>query len=530
MSRILFSFIISILILSSCSVKEKESKDGNNKGRNLFGHRIPRGLIKTSEGLAEGYIMFTVPNSSLSYLVNRKGEVVHQWKGNYSVDTSVGYLMDDGSLIQCAVDPDFPVFGHGGPYGRIQKLGWDSKMLWDFEYANEKEMVHHDIVVMPNGNILAIAYELTSYEDALALGRKPDMVPKDGPWLEKIIEIQPLDKNKGKIIWEWHVKDHLIQDYDRTKANYGIPKDHPELLDFNMGNPIPPAISQDSLDILKAKGMAERNDTPGSRGADIYHFNAINYNAALDQIVISSPHLNEIFIIDHGTTSAEAAGHTGGKGGKGGDFLYRWGKPENYQRGDSTSQQLFGQHDVRWIEEGNPGAGHLMVYNNHPPGEADFVKEVIMGLPSKNYSAVYELEMPINDTGSYSIEKDGPYGPEKPNWVYVAKDTLSFYSPFISGAHRMSNGNTFINEGARGRFFEVTPQGKVVWEYLNPFRGEIHEPNGDPVNSNFLTYSQFRATFIPADHPAFAGKELKPLDPQPKPFVLQPPPNEDKKM
>jgi len=495
----------------------------------MFGHRIPRGLTKTSEGLAEGYIMFTVPNSPMSYLVNRKGEVVHQWKGNYSVDTSVGYLLDDGSLIQCAVDPDYPVFGHGGPYGRIQKITWDSKMLWDFEYANEKEIVHHDIAVLPNGNILAIAYELTSYDEAIALGRKPDMVPKDGPWLEKIIEIEPQGRNAGKIIWEWHVKDHLIQDFDPSKKNYGMPKDHPELLDFNMGNPVPPAISQDSLEILQARGMAERNDTPGSRGADIYHFNAINYNAALDQIVISSPHLNEIFILDHGTTTAEAAGHSGGKRGKGGDFLYRWGNPENYQRGDSTTQQLFGQHDVRWIEEGNPGEGNLTIFNNHPPGEIDLLK-VIMGSPSNNYSSVYEIATPVDNSGKYSIENEKPFGPERPTWVYMAEDTLSFYSPFISGAQRINNGNTLINEGARGRFFEVTPTGKIVWEYLNPYRGEIREPNGDPVNFNFLTYSQFRATFIPANHPAFAGKELKPLDPQPKPFVMPLSPKEEKKM
>ncbi len=527
--HVFLTLFMGLLIVSSCTVKEKENPAETKKARDMFGYRIPRGLTKTSEGLVDGYVMFTVPNSPFIYLVNRKGEVVHQWKSNYSVDVIGGYLMDDGSLVQCATDPDYPVFGHGGPYGRIQKMNWEGKMLWDFEYATETEMVHHDIAVMPNGNILAIAYETKSYDEAIALGRKPEMIPKDGPWLEKIIEIEPQGKNGGRIVWEWHVSDHLIQDYDRSKANYGIPKDHPELLDFNMGLPIPPAISQDSLDILQAKGMAERNETTGSQGADIYHFNAINYNAERDQIVISSPHLSEIFILDHSTTVKDAAGHTGGKSGKGGDFLYRWGNPKNYQRGDSTNRQLFGQHDVRWIEKGDPGEGNLTVFNNHPPGEVDVFKE-IMGSPSNNYSAIYEITTPVDSNGKYSIENEKPFGPERPTWVYMAEDTLSFYSPFISGAQRMNNGNTLINEGARGRFFEVTPAGKVVWEYLNPYRGDIRKPNGDPINPMFLPYSQFRSTFIPADHPAFAGKELKPLDPQPKPFVLPPLPKEDKKM
>ena len=139
-----------------------------------------------------------------------------------------------------------------------------------------------------------------------------------------------------------------------------------------------------------------------------------------------------------------------------------------------------------------------------------------------DYSAVFEFIPPTDDKGNYIIAPDQPFGPEGPVWTYVAPDTLSFYSSFISGAHRMTNGNTFINEGAKARFFEVTPEGEIVWEYLNQFRGNIHKPNGDPIPAIPFAYYQFRSTFIPADHPAFAGKELTPMDPQPKPFKLPP--------
>jgi len=515
--KFMFLQLLILLLAAGCNKKEivKETPPQAND-RNLFGFGIQRGLIQNSEGLVDGYVMFAMPNSPFINLINRKGEVVHQWKSNYGAFNP--YLQNDGSILLGADDPDYPVFGEGGPYGRIQKITWDGKMLWDFEYANEDHIVHHDFSVMPNGNVLAIAYEVMPYEEAISKGRKPELTVPDGPWLEKIIEIEPQGKNGGKIVWEWHLWDHLIQDQDAKKANYGMPKEHPELMDFNLGHHIEPAISEDSLDVLKSMGMAERNTTVGNRGSGVFHFNAIKYNADLDQIVVSSPAMNEIYIIDHSTTSKEAASHSGGKSGKGGDFLYRWGNPQNYQRGDSTHRQLFGQHDVRWIEQGKPGAGNLTVFNNYPPNEVSFND---MGNSSKtNYSAIYEFTTPVDNKGMYLLEKDKPFGPDKPTWIYVAPDTLSFFSSFISGAHRMENGNTFINEGARGRFFEVTPDGKTVWEYANPYHGEIRKPNGDPVSPMFMPYSTFRSTFVPVSHPAFAGKELKPIDPQPQPFNL----------
>ena len=498
-------------LLFNCD-RKPELEDTPKKDRNMFGHYIPRGLTINTEGITPGYVMFAVPNSASTYLINRKGEVVHEWKGNYGVFNQ--YLMDDGSIVQGTNDVDYPVFGFGGPYGRIQKINWDSKMLWDYEYADEKQIVHHDFAVLPNGNILAIAYETWSYEDAVTNGRKSHLIPKSGPWMEKIIEIEPHGPSGGKIVWEWHISDHLIQGADESKKNFGVPAEHPELIDFNLGDSIPPAISQDSLESLKARGMAERNQTPYNKGSDIFHFNAINYNAELDQIVVSSPELSEVLIIDHSTSIEEASRHSGGKRGKGGDFLYRWGNPENYHQGDSTNRQLFYQHDVRWIEKGKPGEAELTIYNNNVP----------MGPDSLEYSAIYQINTPINDLGTYDQMASNTFGPEQPSWKYIAHDTISFYGGFISGAHRMKNGNTFITEGPKGRLFEVSREGNILWEYHIPFRGNIRKPNGEPNDLMPMTYSAFRSTFIPADHPALADKELLPLDPQPEPFIMPPKP------
>src|SRR5690606_15913622 len=93
-------------------------------------------------------------------------------------------------------------------------------------------------------------------------------------------------------------------------------------------------------------------------------FNAIDYNPQLDQIMISTREFSELWIIDHSTTTAEAAGHTGGRSGKGGDILYRYGNPAAYNRGTRADQKFFYQHDAQWIEPGLPGAGNILVFNN----------------------------------------------------------------------------------------------------------------------------------------------------------------------
>jgi hypothetical protein len=273
------------------------------------------------------------------------------------------------------------------------------------------------------------------------------------------------------------------------------------------------------MEVLHKMRRVWRNQTIDNGGSDAYHLNAINYNPDLDQIILSSPNLNEVFIIDHSTSTQEAAGHRGGRWGKGGDLLYRWGNPQNYRQGDSTHQQSFGQHDVRWIDKGHPGEGSLTFFNNAIPG--DERKD------SLAYSSIYQIKPLTDDLGNYVLMPNKRFGPAEPEWKYIAKDTISFFSGFVSGSHRLKNGNTFINEGAKGRFFEVTPKGDIIWEYLSQYRGNIHHPNGDPASPMPLTYFNFRANFIPADHPAFKDKTLVPLDPQPKIFKL--PPKEEKK-
>ena len=140
------------------------------------------------------------------------------------------------------------------------------------------------------------------------------------------------------------------------------------------------------------------------------------------------------------------------------------------------------------------------------------------------YSAVFELDIPINEDGSYPLREDGTFGPDGPVWSYVAEDTVSFYSPFVSGAMRLKNGHTFVLQGAGGRMFEVTADGEMVWDYWNPYRGGVREPNGDRGFEAPFFWWLFRSTFIPADHPGLQNIDLSPLEKQPEAFKPPKPP------
>lgn len=497
--------------------------------RDVFGLKVKRGLIKNTSEATPGYVLFSPTNSTSTYLMNVEGEIVHQWKGD--LYAQVSYLKENGNLVRMERDPDFPVFAAGGMGGRIREYTWNGEMIWDFKYANEQFLTHHDIAIMPNGNMLTIAYEVKSVEEVLAAGHHPEAIPQAGLWPDKIIEIEPQQPNSGKIVWEWHFWDHTVQDYDKNLANYGVLSENPRKVDLNIYH-TPSPMTVEKLQQLKDSGQMTSNLTLENRGSDRTHINAINYNATLDQIAISFPEHGEIFIIDHSTTTEEAKGDTGGRWGHGGDLLYRWGNPANYGRGTKADQRLFNNHDVRWIPEGMPGAGNLLIFNNEHPGEGKY-PSIFPALGAKqtpflsigdldNYSQVLELTPPTDKEGNYILPKKAAFGPTAPTWQYMPTDKYSFYAPFVSGAQRLKNGNTLINAGPSGQFIEVKPNGAIVWEYWNPYVGDYLLPDGSPAQpSGPFTYLQFRANHIAKNFAAFEGSELSPIQPQPAVYEPQ---------
>ncbi len=391
--------------------------------------------------VATGYNLFAPLQETTTYLIDNDGNTLHRWESTYRPGNSV-YLLENGHLLRTG-NLGTSRFAAGGVGGIVEEFAADGTLLWSYRYADEQVHQHHDIARLPNGNLLLVAWELKGREETVAAGRDPALLTDGELWPDHIVEVEPAT---GEIVWRWHVWDHLIQDRDPTKANYGVVADHPERVDVNY------------------------NATANPGQADWNHINGIDYNADLDQILVSVRGLSELWIIDHGTTTAEAAGHSGGRYGHGGDLLYRWGNPAAYGRGGIMEQRLFYQHNAHWIADGLPGGGDILVFNNGS------------GRSDGNYSSVDEIVPPLDSEGGYALGADGTFGPEAPLWDYHSADPEEFFAPYISGAQRLPNGNTLICDGPIGRFFEVTPDGREVWRY----------DYGGPI---------FRVTRLPEEYP-----------------------------
>ena len=428
----------------------------------------------------KGNTLFAPKHNTMTYLINNDGRKIHEWSAStYAPGQSV-YLLENGDLLRtCMVQGGLG--SGGGEGGRIEEYDWDDNLLWQFDYSTNDYTQHHDIKKLPNGNIIMLVVEKKLWAQVIAAGFNPNNfqpeIQQKGYMLpDCIIEVQPTYPVGGTIVWEWHVWDHLIQDFDASKSNYGIVNAHPELI-----------------------------DTDGDhRNLPLFwnHMNCIDYRPEFDEIALSVRGNSEVWIIDHSTTTAQSAGHTGGIHGKGGDLLYRWGNPLTYGAGTIANQQYFEQHDAEWIKPGCPGAGDILCFNN--------------GV-NRNYSSIDEITPPVDANGNYSYVPGAAYGPVNLAWTYVANPPQSLFAHDISGAQRQPNGNTLITNGPLGKFQEVTTAGAIVWEYINPVdnTGPLWQGDTiphDPTHPDETLNSVFRIYRYGPDYPAFIGKDLTPGD------------------
>jgi uncharacterized protein (TIGR03437 family) len=234
--------------------------------------------------------------------------------------------------------------------------------------------------------------------------------------------------------------------------------------------------------------------------------NSIDYNPATDQIMLSVRGNSEIWVIDHSTTTAQAAGHTGGKYGKGGDLLYRWGNPQMYSAGTKTNEMLFQQHDAQWIVPGIPGAGDILIYNDG------------VNRPAGLYSSVDEFVPTVDANGNYpALATGSPCGPQQLAWTYFGTGSEQYYTTDIGGTQRMPNGNTLICWGVFGILEEVTPAGQIVWKYENPVEtnatGPLTQgqpPDPDPNKAGEYMNAVFKVRKYAPDYSGLAGQDLTP--------------------
>jgi hypothetical protein len=429
------------------------------------------GTISVTNEAFDGYTLFNIHTKA--YLINNCGEVVNEWNSSYLPGSSV-YLLPNGNLLRAGrLDDGSSNIGFGGQGGIVELFDWDGDVIWSYTYSSNLFRQHHDVHPLPNGNVLILAATVVTAAEAIDLGRDPSLLPDGELYNEQIIEVEPiLGTTNGNIVWEWNIFDHLIQDFDNTKQNYGDVANNPEKLDINFIN----------------------NDTGGNNWL---HVNSIQYNDQRDQITLSSRRLSEIWIIDHSTTTAEAATGSGGTYGKGGDLLYRWGNPQAYRQGTDADRTLFGQHSAYFIPDGLPNENKIILFNN------GFQR-------SPEFSQVDIISPPETSLGVFDYTTDTAYGPLAPDYTYSepGEDPSTLFSVIVSNAQQLSNGNILVNEGNQGYFFELNTINKKVWEYRNP----INNLNGtstaqtDSPSGNLV----FRALKFGTDYPAFTGRDLTP--------------------
>lgn len=425
------------------------------------------GALRNDIGSFSAYTLLSPINSTETYLINNCGQVVHQWTSTFTPGASV-YLLENGNLLRTGKIANNN-FQFGGVGGKIELFDWDNNLLWEYTHSSSTYTQHHDIYPLPNGNLIMIVATVITEAEAIQAGRDPINIEQGAVFNEQLLEIQPIGTNQANIVWEWNIKDHLIQDFDASKDNFGVVADSEGKLNFNYIN-------------------------NNHANANWLHCNSLQYNPALDQLVLSSRIMSEIYIIDHSTTTAEAASSTGGTYGKGGDFLYRWGNKAAYDKGIPDDQTLFGQHYPHWIADGLTDAGKIMIFNNGG---------------TRAYSSIDIIDPIITTPGNYTYDTVNGYAPTNAEWIYTTPVNTDFFTAILSSGQRLPNGNTLICDGDSGYFFEIDALENIVWEYVNPDASNGIINQGDTASFNLV----FRAIKFPTDYAAFTGRNLTPGDP-----------------
>ena len=352
------------------------------------------------------YTLVAQSGKTTALLVANDKSVFKTW--TLSGGTGYSSFVLPGGVLARSVKATGASFNVPAITGRFQKVDFNDKILWDYTYSTTEYCGHHDFNVLPNGNLLIIAYTSKTAAETAAAGKSSGV----SCFPERLVEVKQTGATTGEVVWQWDTWDHLVQEVDAAKPNYGKVAEHPELLNINYNN----------------------------NGKDWIHANGIDYNPILDQIVFSSHYLNEFYVIDHSTTTAEAASHKGGKSGKGGDFLYRWGNPAAYKATGATNFNVL--HDAHWIPNDAPDAGYIVAFQNGSGNSTiDKVKPAFDG---EKYTLQANTYLPAVNSGRL---------------------TCTGFSSNMGSSQQLPNGNQLICVATAGLIYEVDKAGKTIWSY-----------------------------------------------------------------
>lgn len=391
---------VNINVEMSLSIKPIFELDVIYKNENV--PHLVEDLVDSS-----GYI-FAIENGQKScYLIDHNGNQINRWDFDLNLGQDIE-ISKDGNLIGLFKVSD-PNITFGGQGGIIRKISKEGNTIWEYRISDENEIAHHDIELLPNGNILALVWTRIDKQIANEVGFMSD----GDVFIEKIKEINP---TTNEVVWVWNSWDHIVQNANNNLSNYGVISEKTEKINilYNNNSTGHPFIPQ----------------------GDIMHANGIEYIEDLDLIVLSVNFYNEVWFIDHSTTQIEANSSSGGNFNKGGDLIYRIGNSKTYNN-DGTSTFDFNHHPSINKVDNNY---QLLIFNNNN---------------KDGVSRIMEFKLPdFNSTLSPTTNAE----------LILDFTDENLFFPRVGGAQRLPNGNTLICEGDYG-FWEINNNKEVVWKY-----------------------------------------------------------------
>ena len=454
------------------------------------------GVVSCKEGACPGYTLLSAAKTT--YLIDNEGRVCHTWASKRNL--FIAYLRPNGNLVRDGGDLELaPQFQAGGASGYLEEVNWNNELLWSWSALPRfAYLSHHDVQLLPNGNVLVLVWERKLKDEALAAGRHPELLPDGEVWNNIVIELQPdLATRSAAEVARWSQWDHLVQDYDPKRDNY-VPDvaAHPSKYDINYCPPGGKAVCRNSglepsdhpsgFAVFKGHGKTGERDWLHPNGishttaADGQGYVLISYNVPSEVVMIAWPvgeaarTLYTRFPQGPDTADAHApvcsqpaggGGGGGGGGGKavskkrkadevedvvegesGGGILCRFGNPLVARSADRFQRMLYNQHSAKFVPGGAEGKLRCIVFNN---GQA----------PQRMWSTVDEFELDPKTGKSKAVWSFGP----------PCGHFASFYSHHSGGVRRCPDGtNTLVTMGFQGIAFEVTAKGEEVWRFISP--------------------------------------------------------------
>jgi hypothetical protein len=509
---------------------------------------------------------FTQPSDDRywTYVLDMEGNAVHAFRNDHAAGLHA-MLLENGNWLRggrpatAGDQDDDQLVSYGGAGGIIQELTWDGDIVWEFPWDTANERQHHDFHKIYNDALgeetyIFLEWQRKGEQDAINLGVDATGTFADPGWLapgwapDGIVEVS----QAGVVIWRWTFSDHVVTT-DPNGTALGAP--WTDLSGEKLNYPAEVVADTSTVpDRMDINAVFVPNVHDSGPEPDWNHCNSLDYNEELNHIVVNAKHNNEFYVIDHGGTfvAGDPAQSIANAGGPGGDFLYRFGQPSNYGQGVAASfqnegdNQIWACHDIQWIDNHHwrPDLTGQDRWPDPPasaalPGGANFlIFDNSTWNARSSHSAVVEINGNIDatlmDTGDYVNPPLAGYtvlgnGGDLPSgetamlprgvgswnfnnqvqWRYTTLNANSFYARYISGAQRLPNGNTVIMSGPKGHAFEVTMDGEVVWEYINPITATGAETFATSSNSH--RFNVFRLHRYSPDFPGFRGRNLTPV-------------------